>query len=308
MNLNELSIEYLTLIKYSVKERTLLNYQQMINRYIKDDEIAQIEIKNLDNNLLNEFLLSKYKKGLSCGTLKILKTIINKLLNFAYEKNYTSKYLKITISFKQESIQKIESLNTVEVKKLETYILEHKKYYSYGVLISLYTGLRIGELLALKWENIDFTNKVMTVTCTVCDMFFENKSYHLESTPKSDSSLREIPLTNELISLLKDLRNYQQNKSEYVVSRPNGKRLLLRSYQDSFSRLLKKLNIRHYGFHSLRHTFATRCYHLGMDIKTLSELLGHSSPAITLKIYVHTDLDTKRNALNKITKKYRQNV
>lgn len=310
MKLYDLILEYLNESKYSIKKRTLLNYYQNTNSYVKDS-IGQSELQDIDNNILNDYILSKYKGysetgTLGSSTLKITKTIINQALDYGYEKKYFPDNKKITTNFKQDSISKIETLTNYEANKVEQDIIDNKRFYSYGVLISMHTGLRIGELLALKWTDIDFKNKIMSVNTTSCDISCGKKMYHIEDTPKSESSLREIPLTNETLSLLKGLKEYQKNNSKYVVSRSTGKQIKTRAYQDSFSRLLKRLNVRHYGFHSLRHTFATRCYKLGMDIKTLSELLGHSSPAITLKIYVHTDIDTKRNALTLIAKKIRQ--
>lgn len=310
MKLYELILEYLNNFKYYIKKRTLFNYYQNANSYIKND-IGQSELQEIDSNILNDYILSKHKGygedgTLGSSTLKITKTIVNQALSYGYEKKYFYDSKRITVNFKQDSISKIKTLANNEANKIEKDILDNKRYYSYGVVISLHTGLRIGELLALKWEDIDFQRKIMSVKTTTCDIAFENTMYHLEDIPKSKSSLREIPLTKEMLSLLKELQEYQKHSSKHVISRATGKQILVRSYQDSFERLLKRLNIRHYGFHSLRHTFATRCYKLGMDIKTLSELLGHSSPAVTLKIYVHTDLDTKRNALNLITKKISQ--
>lgn len=310
MKLYDLIVEYLENAKYSIKQRTLLNYYQNINNYVRY-ELGQKDVLELDKKVLNDYLLSQYKGygengTLASSTLKITKTIINKSLEYGYNKGYFTQNIRVSASFKQDSISKIETLTNNEAFIIEKDIIENKRYYSYGVLISMYTGLRIGELLALKWTDIDFQNKIMSVNTTSCDISFGKKMYHIEDTPKSESSLREIPLTNETLSLLKGLKEYQKNNSQYVVSRSTGKQIKTRAYQDSFSRLLKRLNIRHYGFHSLRHTFATRCYKLGMDIKTLSELLGHSSPAVTLKIYVHTDIETKRFALSKIAKKIRQ--
>lgn len=309
MKLIDLLMEYLDIARYSIKRRTLLGYSQNINNYVSAD-IGQRDINILDNNILNTYILSKYKGytengTLSSSTLKITKTIINRALNYAYEKGYIDRNIRITTNFKKTTIPKVESLTTAEANKIERDIVDNKRYYSYGVVLCLYSGLRIGELLALKWKDVDLKNKVISVKTTSCDISFENKMYHIEDVPKSASSLREIPFTHEITALLKELKAYQCGNSEYVVSRPNGKQIYIRSYQDSFERLLKRLKIRHYGFHSLRHTFATRCYKLGMDIKTLSELLGHSSPAVTLKIYVHTDMELKRNALNMVAKKIR---
>lgn len=116
-------------------------------------------------------------------------------------------------------------------------------------------------------------------------------------TPKTDTSVRTIPIPKQLVPLLKDLR--RRNESEYVVGE-GDKVISIRSYQRSFELLLKKLNIDHKGFHALRHTFATRAYESGMDIKTLSEILGHKNPSVTLSRYAHSFMDHKRVMMNKV--------
>ena len=168
----------------------------------------------------------------------------------------------------------------------------------FGILLCLYTGLRIGELMALKWTDIDLTNSELNVTKSCSDGMLSNGRYgRLMDTPKTDTSLRIIPIPKQLIPLLKEVKNC--NKSEYVVGEGN-KLISIRSYQRSFDLLLKKLNIDHKGFHALRHTFATRACESGMDIKTLSEILGHKNPSFTLSRYAHSFMDHKRVMMNKV--------
>lgn len=312
MKLYDLLCEYLDASKFSIKKRTLFNYLQVMTKHIPQD-IGQTDINVLDINMLNNYMLHSgnneaCSKTVPLSVLKIVKTIINRALNYAFNRGYIKNDIRITANLKKPSISRVEGLTSSEAHKIETYIIENKRYYSYGVIISMYTGLRIGELLALKWEDIDLNNKIISVKTTKCDIAFASKTYHIEDAPKSASSLREIPITHEIVTLLKELKAYQGGNCRYVISRPNGKQIFVRAYQDSFERLLNRLKIKHYGFHFLRHTFATRCYKLGMDIKTLSELLGHSSPSVTLKIYVHTDMELKRNAINMVAKKIRQSI
>lgn len=306
MKLNTLINQFFEEKRYHIKARTLLNYQQCFKTHI-EKEIGSCDIENLTQEDLIKYIVEKQEKAkLSKSYLNIIKVIINSALEYGYKRNLITNKLIIEMSFKGSNLLKIDKLSDKEILYLENYILNHKKYYHYGILISLYTGLRIGELLSLRWQNVDFQNKTLRVISTACDISYDNQFYCFEDTPKSESSIREIPLTKEIVTILKELKKFQKNKSEYVVSRENGKRLLIRSYQDSFSRLLQRLGLKHYGFHALRHTFASRCYRYGMDVKTLSEILGHSSPAITLKIYVHTDLDAKRYAMEMITKKIKR--
>lgn len=112
--------------------------------------------------------------------------------------------------------------------------------------------------------------------------------------------MRVIPISKQLIEILKELK--QNTLCEYVICSHKGKQINPRAYQKSFENLLKKLNIKHYGFHSHRHTFATRLLEKNVDIKTISELMGYSSPVITLNRYVHTNLINKRKAMEILSK------
>lgn len=302
--------EYLDERKYAIKRRTFLFYKQLSDIHIAL-EIGKIEIHDLDQYKLNKFIIDKYesgnkknKNGLSYSTVKSIQGILNRSLEFAYKRKYLNERLEIDVNIRHNSIRKVEAITKEEQYKIERYLVDKKRKYCYGILISLYTGMRLGELLALKWEDIDFKNRIVSVRRNVCRVIENNKIITIEDTPKTVSSCREIPLTNFVISLLKELRQYQNNKSLYVISKSTGKIIETRSYQESFKRLLKRLKIKHYGFHSLRHTFATRCLELGVDIKTLSELLGHSSPTVTLNRYVHSNLELKKMAMNKLSKKF----
>lgn len=185
--------------------------------------------------------------------------------------------------------------------KIEKHILGNKKYYQYGILICLYTGLRLGELVALKWQNVDFKNKIIYIEKSVSIISQNHKTLTIEDTPKTTSSVRVIPISKQLLEILKRLK--QDASCEYVAYSRNGKQLKPRAYQKAFENLLKKLKIKHHGFHSLRHTFATRLLENKIDIKTISELMGHSSPTITLNRYVHTNLQNKRKAMEIFNKK-----
>lgn len=184
---------------------------------------------------------------------------------------------------------------------LKSIFFENEKWYHYGILISLYTGLRLGELVALKWQNVDLKNKLIYIEKAVSIILQNHKILTIEDTPKTASSLRVIPISKQLIEILKELK--QNTLCEYVICNHNGKRTNPRAYQKSFENLLKKLKIKHYGFHSLRHTFETRLLENGVDVKTISELMGHSSPTITLNRYVHTNLNNKRKAMEVFNKK-----
>ena len=294
MKLKDIVMQYLENIKYSIKQKTYLFYLQMNDIYIVGFN-KEISLSNL-----NEFLVS-IKEKYSYSTTKLVKSLINRSLNFAFENGLTKEKVIITLHLKSQQIRKVQALEKQEQARLEKFILENEKRYHYGILLSLYTGLRLGDVLALKWQNLDIKNKLIYIDKSVGSISQNHKTLTIESSPKTQSSIREIPISKKLLDLMKVLR--QHCSTDYVIVSHNGKQIKPRAYQKSFDNLLKKLHIKHYGFHSLRHTFATSLLENGVDIKTISELLGHSSPTITLNRYVHTNLQNKRKAMEILTSK-----
>ena len=189
----------------------------------------------------------------------------------------------------------VECFALAEQKQIEQAILNGKKDKLYGILLCLYSGLRIGELIALQWNDIDFAKGILTVSKSCHD----GKGGLVIDEPKTATSRRVIPLPKQLLPLLKGIK--KKSDSPFVVS-ANGKPVSVRSYQRSFELLLKRLNIPHKGFHSLRHTFATRALECGMDVKTLSEILGHKNPTVTLNRYAHSLMEHKADMMNRLGK------
>ncbi len=296
--------------KYALKKRTYLDYKRTVHNHIKGS-IGEYQLEELNQTIINQYAIDKYEKGnmlngekLSSSTIKGIIGFVNRGLKYAYKRRYMNERLEIDISIKHNNARKVDALTKEEQRKLQDYILGKRRYYCYGIILDLYTGLRLGELLALKWSDIDLKNRIISVKRSVCRVAVGNgKTEVIIDTPKTETSCREIPINPLVIGILKELKKYQKNRSEYVISRPNGKRIENRSYQESLERLLKRLGIKHYGFHSLRHTFATRVLEIGVDIKTLSELLGHANPTITLNTYVHSNMGQKKEAMNKLARK-----
>ena len=256
--------------------------------------------ERINEKNISQFIIS-IKEQYSFSTTKIIKNLINRSLMFAYQRKMIDCEYKISIKIKDNKTQKAVALTKDEQSIIEQYILLNKKYYHYGIIIALYTGLRIGELLALKWTDIDFKNKLININRTFETISNNHKVMTYEDLPKTDNSIRELPISNQLLSILKKLKSI--SKSDYVVASYKDTSIKIRAYQKSFENLLNKLKIKHYSFHSLRHTFATRLLENGVDVKTISELMGHSSPTITLNRYVHTNIENKRKAMNNLTKK-----
>lgn len=170
-----------------------------------------------------------------------------------------------------------------------------------AILISLYTGIRIGELCALQWKDINFQERTMSISKTVQRIITNNcnvKTKLTVNTPKTESSMRIIPLPDRLLRILK---MFMSNNEHFILTdsiKPKDPR----SVEKYFTNLLKKNNLPILNFHALRHTFATRSREAGMDIKILSKILGHSSYHTTQEIYVHETMDFMRASMNTLYK------
>ena len=289
-------IEWLKIkVKSTTKTRTYEKYHYQVNRYLLGS-IGEMEISELNPFVLQEFVLSLKEKELSPNTISNIVSVVKNSLNYAVKFGVIQRHYCSLITLPKCEEKIITPFSKEEQKILEKYILDKQIYKYYGIIISLYSGLRIGELLALTWQDVDFERKMLIIKKT-CHDSWENGHYvKLFEKPKTISSIRIIPLSDFLLGVLSDL--YSVRTNEYVVIGHSEYGAEVRTYQAQFTRLLHRINLKHRGFHSLRHTFATRALECGMDIKTLSEILGHSNPSITLKRYAHSMLEHKFMMMN----------
>lgn len=290
----------------SAKKHTQECYKSLLNNHILP-KLGEYDLDEITPMVIQQFITEQLSAGngrtgagLSPNTVNLTITIIQESLEVAHMLGYVSEYSANKVKRPKVKEKKVECFSKEEQKRIEQAVLTHKKPKMFGVLLCLYTGLRVGEVLALEWNDIDFSKKELYVTKSCMDGKSASGGYQrLVDTPKTDTSVRTIPLPKQLIAPLKEIR--AKNHSRYVVGDYN-KIISVRSYQRSFELLLKKLKIRHRGFHSLRHTFATRALECGMDVKTLSEILGHKSPTVTLKRYAHSMMDHKKEMMDRVGK------
>lgn len=293
-------------IKPSVKQKTYIRYKEIIEKQIgaRFDTYALDELTPMVfQQFVTELLTSgnvKTGAGLSASTVNAVITVIQNSLQTAYNLGYIQSEVGGKIKRPKLKEKQVSCFTVAEQKLIEQEILNSKKPKMKGILICLYTGLRIGELLALEWTDVDLTKGELSVTKTCFDGKDKNGVFcRITNAPKTDTSVRAIPIPKQLIPILKEMK--KRAKNQYVIS-DSDKILAVRSYQRSFERLLKKLGIPHRGFHSLRHTFATRALEVGVDVKTLSEILGHKNANVTLQRYAHSMLEHKRDMMNQIGK------
>jgi len=244
---------------------------------------------------------SRTGKPLSAGTINNTFIILQSAYGYAedYEMIEKNPCCRIRRAVSRTADAGIKCFTVAEQQKIESYIdgLKDPEYYCY--LLDLYTGLRIGELCALTWDDVDFETRTLYVNKGVYSSVDDDGNWLLMTdTPKTRTSVREIPLPAHIVKTL--TRMWKHSKSEFICAREDGERITPWACRRRFGEMLKKLGIRRLNFHCIRHTFATRALEKGMDVKTLSEILGHSSPAVTLGVYAHSLIDHKRTMMEKM--------
>lgn len=280
-----------------LKARSFEKYERIVYKYIKP-ALGAIAVNRLQEENLHKFLTELEKKGLSASSLNSIATVLRLSLKKAEETGHRLRFSLPVLHFLKKDVKECTVFSEEEQRRIEGYILINKKVTLYGVIFCLYTGLRIGEMLALRWEDVRLDEREIFVRFTARDSW-ENGSYHkIRESPKSESSRRYLPIPSALLPFLTEWK--KAGHGEYAVFGRGEEGVSIRSYQKRFSLLLEKLSISHRGFHALRHTFATRSLECGMDIKTLSEILGHKSPRVTMERYAHTRSAHKQAMMDRI--------
>lgn len=292
-------------VRPTVKEKTFLNYASIVRLHIKPC-LGEYELEELTLNSLQAFVSELSRDGntrtggaLSSGTIGLVISVVQKSLSFAERVGRVDRQYSSYIVRPRQRRKSILCFTVSEQRRIERDVLSKPKSNRIGVLICLYTGLRIGELLALKWKDVDLIRGLISVKATCRDGCRDGKPCKIIDTPKTESSIRKIPIPKQMLPLL---RGYKKSSdSEFVISGKSGD-ISVRSYQKIYTAILNRQGIEYRNFHTLRHTFATRALECGMDVKTLSEILGHHSPTITLNCYAHSTTEHKTNMMNKVGK------
>lgn len=290
--------EWLEKKENEIKQSTYANYRYLINKYLIP-ELKEVSLKDLERYDFNK-IIKKWIEVLSSKTIRDIVAVLKSILRYA-EDNYKINYNVSKITIPKLEIEKIKTLSKREKTRLENYCLKHDTLRNVGIVVCLYTGMRIGEICAIKWKNIDLEKKEIHVKATL------QRSYKKEGigtkiiidTPKTKDSIRNIPITNKLYEVLKSLK-LKYDKEDYLLTGNKEKFIEPRNYNYEFKKTLRECKIKSYKFHVLRHTFATDCIDVGMDVKSLSEVLGHSDVNITLNRYVHSSYNHKKKYMEKL--------
>lgn len=296
--ISDATLQWLSHIRHSVKLSTYRKYEGLYENHIKST-IGSVALNSVTRSMVEAFsydLKTGGRKGggaLSAKTVNDILVVLSLVFNFA-EEEYDIRLPRIAILRQERKEARV--LSTDEHKRLTEYLLVDMDEYKFGVLLALNTGLRIGELCALKWEDI--TDTYVTVNKTMQRLKGNiGKTEIIIDTPKSDSSKRIIPLPRFLCRFAECFRKNEG----YVISTNRSPYCEPRTVQQRFKEITDEIGLEGVTFHTLRHTFATRCIEAGFDAKTLSEILGHSDVKTTLNRYVHSSFVLKQNNMEKLS-------
>ena len=284
-----------------VKKSTFAAYSLIVETHLLP---AFGNLTTVTEKGVQDFVLHKLNGGLSQKTIKDMLIVLRMILKYGAKKNYCV-YAPIDVIFPTDrERQELEVLSIANQKKIMRFVEENFTFRNLGIFICLSTGVRIGEICALPWQDIDTENCIIHIRKTIQRIYIrENSIRHTElmiDTPKTATSIRDIPMTKDLLSVLKPLRKVV-NENFFVLTNditPTEPR----TYRNYYKKLLVKLNIPPIKFHGLRHSFATRCIESHCDYKTVSVILGHSNISTTLDLYVHPNYEQKKKCIDKMLK------
>lgn len=305
MSIDDLFNAWLSSRKNSIKQSTFASYKKLYSNYLceplgnyRADSVTALMINELVDRLLTYG--GKREGGLSAVTVQSILILLKSVFEYGaieYMLNNPAK----NVAMPKCEVKDIRIFSDEEVSKIR-YAAIAGDSCDLGILLSLYTGIRIGELCALTWGDIDVDNGLISVSKTLCRITNPHgekpKSIVVITPPKSKKSLRDILIPPFILPRIIALKHDRKDSDYFLTG--SQKYIEPRSYSHKYKRFLEKTSVPYKNFHVLRHTFATTCIKQGIDVKTVSELLGHSGVKITLEKYVHSDLDMKRRQLEKL--------
>lgn len=293
--------EWMELQKLQLKPASLSSYTNILNAYLNPylgdrniSEISRSDFTVLVCNLLE--CGGSLQKGLSAGTVSTILTVAKNIFHYASREKGLSVADIQGIPVKQGK-QDPTALTKEAQETLIHWLYNNLTPCHLGILLSLYTGMRLGEICALKWKDISKDNQFISVYQTMqrIQRLEENRTEVVIQSPKSTSSVRMIPVPKEIAMLLSENR---QTDEAYLLTGKTDRFLEPRNLQRQFKKVLKESGLEDINFHALRHTFATRGIEAGFDPKTLSAVLGHATVSMTLNRYVHPTMEQKQKNMN----------
>lgn len=284
---------------------TYVKYEQLIRRHIlpffhelPSREFLKQDFSVIDRRIHHQLMTS----GLSADNQRTSIMIINHVLDYGYRRRIIAEPIHFSPHIRRKK-NIVRIFSQEDLYRLEAYINQHPHPYTLAIFIALYSGVRIGELCAIRWRDIDFENATLLICRTVQRLKQSHASSAAKtelyvSPPKSSAGTRLIPLPSFVMEFLRSFAPQEPSDNYLFTNRDVP--LEPRTLQYAYRRILQACQVPYLNFHCIRHTFATRCVTLGWDVKTLSEILGHAEIQVTMEYYVHSSLEHKRMQMNKL--------
>lgn len=293
--------EWLRLRKNKIRESTYIKYSTVLEKHIKP-KLGGCFPLGINSGVIEDFtqeLLIAEK--LAVKTVHDILVVLHGILKYTATQ-FPGIFPSIEINYPKESKKEMRVLSREEQEHFISYLLCDIDACKFGILLALFTGLRIGELCALKWANINLPEKYIKVAATLqrlhdIDTKGENQTRIVIGNPKSETSIRTIPMTDAATELCRKMN--PQNAAAYILTGTTDF-MEPRALQYRMKKYTQECNLGGVHCHTLRHTFATRAVEVGFEIKSLSEILGHATTTITLERYVHSSMELKRNNMRKL--------
>lgn len=284
-----------------VKQSTISAYALILENHILPTFGSKHQLSEKE---VQDFTLQKLQDGLNQKTVKDILIVLKMVQKFGVKHNLLP-FVELSVKFPTEQKKNdLEVLSIANQKKIMQYVKDNFSFRNLGVYICLGTGMRIGEICGLKWSDINLISETISVNRTIERIYIiDVEKRHTKliiSTPKTQNSIREIPMNRELLKLIKPLKKLMNN--DYFILTNDPKPTEPRTYRNYYKQLLKQLAIPDLKFHGLRHSFATRCIESKCDYKTVSVILGHANISTTLNLYVHPNVEQKRKCIDKMFK------
>ena len=275
-----------------LKASTVSTYRTVIEKHLRP-ELGDVPLRRLTDGKIQEYL--ETLKPLSPSTERIIENVLHQSLSYASRCGCAADPEKCRCNHRTAAA-KIDVLSDAELEKIVSALGKSPAGMDLGVLISLRTGLRVGEVCALRWQDIMTDEGLLCVEHTVQRISCGDGRTDLHiGEPKSAASRRRIPLPPSLAEILEGQRG---REDAFILSGRPDRPTEPRSLQRHFKMVLRRANVRDVNFHVLRHSFATRCIERGFDVKSLSLILGHASVSTTMNTYVHPSMARMRSLMS----------
>ena len=284
----------------SVKDSTYIKYEIVWRRHIRP-ALGDLPVSGVTASVAEAFAQTLLDRGLAVKTRRDILTVLRSILAYAAEQGWLAPEVP-HIRYPKAPRKQIRVLSRAEQDRLAAYLYADMDCCRFGILLALLTGIRLGELCALRWGNISWTERTITIDATMqrlrqLDGQGARKTHVIISSPKSDASIRVIPMSDHVAALC---RQMGRHSPACFILTGTEQYMEPRAVQFRMEKIAAACGLEGVHFHTLRHTFATRSVEVGFELKSLSEILGHADTSITLDRYVHISMELKRANMNKL--------